>query len=242
MLPVRTVDGITPKVRIGGRLQRATGRRLGLKPVPAFADGFVSISHQDFHSYYGNINNELKLFAVLKSDRPLKDCYVVVVFARQGDAGGMMLASEVPDLDAGIPTSFKTVLAISQQMTDWRYRLHFYSGERELVTTLNASVGAMKDADVLAAIPASSPKAIFTLVPGHPDDVPDGLAGSCTIRCTIGVDGSVSDPAIVKTNSPDFAADAMSDLEQWILLPAIRDHQFVSSTIYIPFRFQAKGG
>jgi len=246
LLPVRRVDEVTPKVKVDGKYEAASsGGRLGLKHVPAYADGFVSLSHQEFRSTYGEINNGLKLYAVLKSDRSLTNCYVVVVFAKPGDAGGAILAAEVPDLDAGIPTTFRCELALSQGLQDWRYYLHFFSGERELLTSLNSTgqviYGAgIKDSALLARTAEAPPMAIYTIPPDRPKDIPDSLAGGCTVRCVINVDGTISDAIVVRTNCAEFGADAVSAVEQWVLRPAIKNHQFVAKRINIPLFFPAR--
>ena len=134
MMPVQAVDRVVPEVKIHGRYKKAPySKRLGMRKCPAYADGFVVFEDKNFHSYYGDMNNELRLNAILRSDRDFKDCYMVVVFERYGDAGGSMLAAEVPDLDANQKVQFRCSLAISEQMTHWRYHLHLYTAEREIL-------------------------------------------------------------------------------------------------------------
>jgi TonB family protein len=248
MLPVHSVDGVVPEVRVHGKLKHAPyAKRLAMRRVPAFCDGFVEYVDKNFQSFYGDINNELRIRAVLRSDRDFKDCYLVVVFARQEDAGGSMLAAEVPDLDAGQKVQFKVRLAISEQMTHWQYFIHLYSGEREILTSdrTNSSVlgrRARVDSAMLERARDSAPMVLYRLAPRRPDGFDDSASGTCTLRFTIGTNGEPSNISVVSATRPEIGESAADALEQWVFRPAIENHQFVPTTIDYPFTLPPKSG
>jgi len=244
MLPVHAVDGVVPEVRVHGKLKRASySRQLALKHVPAFCDGFVTFVDKNFQSFYGDMNNELRIRAVLRSDRDFKDCYFVVVFAVGEDAGGTMLAAEVPDLDAGQKVQFKVRLSISDQMTHWHYFLHLYSGEREILTSDMSNSDpfgrrARVDSTMLGRARNSGPMVLYRLAPRRPEGLEDDASGTCTLHFTIGANGQASNISVVSATRPEIGESASDALEQWVFRPAIHDHQFVPVTIDYPFTIE----
>ena len=251
MLPVQAVDGVVPEVKIHGKFKKAPyAKRLGMVKAPEYADGIVKFEDKNFHSFYGDMNNELRLNAILRSDRDFKDCYMVVAFERRGDAGGTMLAVEVPDLDANQKVQFRCSLAISEQLTHFLYHLHLFSGEREILTSditggLVIDDRLRSDSSILARTDSARPIVIYKLAPRRPDELPDDAFGSCLIRFTIGTGGQATNIEILSATQPEVSQSATDALEQWVFRPAIEDHHFVPTTIKYPFTFgprKSQGG
>jgi TonB family protein len=243
MLPVHAVDGTIPEVKVHGKLKHATySQRLGMKKFPEFGDGFAKIEDKNFLLYNGDLNNELRLAAIIRSNRDFKDCYFVVVFERHGDAGKAMLAAEIPDLDANQKIQFRCSLAITEQMTHLPYFLHLFSGEREIMTS-DLSNGfvmdrrARNDSGMLAETSQARPMLIYKLAPRRPDELPDDASGSCLIRFTIGTGGQATNIEVLSATQPEVSQSATDALEQWVFRPAIEDHHFVPTTIKYPFTF-----
>ena len=241
MIPVQAVDGIIPMVKIHGKFKKAPySRRLGMVHAPEFADGYVKFEDKNFTSYYGDVNNELRLNAILRSDRDFKNCYLVLAFDRRSDAGKAMLAVEVPDLDANQKVQLRCRLAINEQMTHMPYQLHLFSGEREIMTSENRGGYSVNDTKALAMFRATRPVVVYRLAPKRPADLANDATGSCLLRFTIDTSGQTSNITVVSATQPEFGRSAADALEQWVFRPAIVDHHFAPITIQVPFTFDPR--
>jgi TonB family protein len=86
------------------------------------------------------------------------------------------------------------------------------------------------------AIPINQPAAAY------PDAlVSENVAGYAKVSCQVSAQGEVGNPQIVEASHPAFGIAAFSAALQWTFQPAVRNHQYVESTVVIPFNFSPPG-
>ncbi|MES1166448.1 MAG: energy transducer TonB [Pseudomonadota bacterium] len=179
------------------------------------------------------------------SDVPLKRCFIVLEIASGLDKG--LYVSELVDLEAGRDQKIRVSSRLQERLLDGHYTLHFFSDGLELLnTTMSPDYIAeqTKKTDELmlkrqADHPVRMAAGIAPAVPVYPAELrPQHLAGSAKVSCTINAHGEIVAVAVVDSTHPLFGESLAAAARQWKFEPALKDHQYVESTVIVPFSFK----
>jgi protein TonB len=86
-----------------------------------------------------------------------------------------------------------------------------------------------------------NPVPVRTVRPDYPIDLKrNGVSGLVVVKCTIDVQGNVSETNIVKSSNVQFDQFAMDALKKWKFKPARQDGEPVSMQVSIPIKFVAE--
>jgi protein TonB len=97
---------------------------------------------------------------------------------------------------------------------------------------------------LLASAPAAfaqtkePPVPVRTVAPDYPDELRrDGVSGLVMVKCTIDVQGNVTDPEIEKSSNNAFEKPALAALKKWKFKPAKQDGAPIAIKVSIPIKF-----
>jgi protein TonB len=83
------------------------------------------------------------------------------------------------------------------------------------------------------------PKVLSSVFPDYPRGLRSaGIEGRVVVRFTVETDGSVSDPAVEGSPSPQLAALALGAIRQWKFAPAMKNGAPVPARLHQPFLFR----
>jgi TonB family protein len=249
--PVARVNAFTPQVMVNGKFHPVTViKQVMLKGAPAFGDGYINFRDFRITTYLDPSGDQDDNFFSIKgsvsSDRALQDCFLLIEFAPAPGSGPTPMVVEMPDLPVG---EFKSISCRVRQQPgsdfeDRVYKLHFFSGTSEHITSLmteSAQAEAAKntDSEVLKRTESRKLSVLVPIRAKRPAGLPDDLAGSATIHCRVGTDGQILEASILKATNPEFGQSAFDAVQQWIFVPAIKNHEYVETQVNVPIIFDA---
>ncbi len=97
-------------------------------------------------------------------------------------------------------------------------------------------------ASLFGAIPGrENPVPVRTVTPEYPSDMKhEGISGIVTVKCSIDVQGNVSDASVVKSTNGAFDKNALAAVKKWKFKPARQDGNPVAVDVTIPIKFVAE--
>ncbi len=99
-------------------------------------------------------------------------------------------------------------------------------------------VSLLACAPVALAQTKEPPVPVRTVAPEYPSELRrDGVSGVVTVKCTIDVQGNVTEPEVEKSTNPAFDQPAITALKKWKFKPAKQDGAPIAIKISIPIKF-----
>jgi TonB family protein len=173
----------------------------------------------------------------------LSHCVIAIVANSPTSKEPSLTADWLPDIKAGQPSLVRMVMHhLPNDFDDTRgtFDIHIYSNGLEV---LNSS---MKQADIDAgeltwflARDFPNPRPLHVAAPVYPADLKaKAVAGTAKIQFTVKPDGTVGAISLVQQSDPAFGAALMAAAHDWKFVPAVKNHQFVSTVAQVPFTFR----
>jgi TonB family protein len=191
-----------------------------------------------------DIGYGIDIIGHLQSDVPLKHCFIVLEITSGKDRG--LIYNELPDLPAGETRELQIVARLQEQLDPGHYVVHVFSDGIELLNSKMPQVYIMQqtrktDELLLKKAPDRTVALSRDKAPVNPIYpaalVPQGLAGSAKVKCTINAKGEVAAAEVVEASHPLFGEAAVAAVRQWKFEPAIIDHRYVEATVIVPVDF-----
>jgi len=241
-------------VVVDGKEANAAGStQFTLQPVPAYRKGLVTVSQlgvTDTRNENGtSILYGTDINAHLLTDVPLKRCFVVLEIPAGLDKG--LYVSELADLNPGEDRKMRISEQFQERLLEAKYTLHFFSDGAELLnTTMDPAYIAEQtkktDQVMREAMLKKQPDHSVRMAPGIAPAVPvypadlkaQGIAGSAKVSCTINANGDLVSVSVVDATDPRFGEALAAAARQWKFEPAVKDHQFVDTTVVVPYDFK----
>jgi protein TonB len=227
-------------------LQKAAGYRKGLITISALGvtDTQIDNSAAGTVTLYGTDIN-----AQIQSDVPLKRCFIVLEIPAGLDKG--LYVSELADLNPGEDRKMRISAQLQERLLENKYVLHFFSEGTELLNSkmdpAYIAEQAKKTDQLLREAflkrqpdhPVRMAAGIAPVVPVHPPELKArGIVGSAKVSCTINARGELVSVEIVEASEKPFGEALAAAARQWKFEPAVKDHQFVDSTVVVPYEFK----
>jgi protein TonB len=90
----------------------------------------------------------------------------------------------------------------------------------------------------LAQTKAEPPVPVRTVAPEYPSELRrEGVSGLVMVKCTIDVQGNVTETTIEKSSNAAFEQPAVAAVKKWKFKPAKQDGNPVAITVSIPIKF-----
>ena len=247
---VRAVRYSHPCVEVDGKLRDTIGKRYAVQKAAIYSPACVTVEHLtvvprhvEYTDRAGSLNYDIRFRAELSADRDLENCFMVAELSYAAGTG--IVFEELPNLPAGKVTSMDFVFQLAENVDQEHYKLHFFADGLELLTSIMEPAFITEqrrkaEEFKLRGQPDRTVVASHMVIPVYPRELePEKLAGSATVRCRIGADGTLVEARAVEATRPAFGESAVAAVRQWKFGAAVKDHHFVESTIDIPFNFKA---
>jgi TonB family protein len=249
VLPVGGAVGVIPEACENGRLTEVYNYRATvLKGTASYADGYIKFDDFRVDSVFDdNGAPDEKTFTLkgtLTSDRTLENNYLFFEFEADPGNPPTIVIAQAPDLTAGVKTNLR--LNVPQDPTarlqERNYTVHFFSGIHEHVTSLmpeadQAKAATLTDAEILKRTESRALKPVLRVRPDRPSGIPADVEGSASVRFHINTEGIVTEASVVSATNPEFGANALSAVKQWIFAPIIKNHEYVPAELTVPVNF-----
>jgi TonB family protein len=248
LYPVRAVRGLTPEVKIAGKLKPVVSGQYLFKKVPAFSDGSIQVDQFSVTSRYltdgvNDMNRDLVIRGYLTSTRTLTNCFLALELNENGRSGSGIAMVELPTLEAGKRRDFNVRLPLERVLEEGHYHIHIFSSAGEHAwwradRGFSRAETAKSDSSLLEHTPSRSPEPIITVSPAYPEKLKrEQTAGKASVRCHISAEGEVLDATVNEATRPEFGEAAIAAVKKWFFIPAIKNHQYADVTVTIPFNF-----
>jgi periplasmic protein TonB len=121
-----------------------------------------------------------------------------------------------------------------------RFMSSFLSKPSKLILALALVCGAAPVGALAAAAGRENPVPVRTVPPEYPTELKkQRVSGLVVVKCTVDVQGNVSDTNIVKSSNELFDQFALDAVKKWKFKPARQDGTAVASQVSIPIKFVA---
>jgi TonB family protein len=247
--PIAGALGVIPKALEGGKLvEMNPPYHVLLKGTKSYADGYIKFEDFRVDPVFDENgtpdDKDFILKGTLVSDRNLQSNFLLFEFEADPGNPSAIVIAEAPDLTSGVRTTLR--LKVPQDPTlrlqERNYYVHFFSGIHEHVTSLmpdadQAVAKTRTDAEILANTADRPLKVVLPVAPDWPSDIPTSVEGNATIRWRVGTDGLVLEASVVKATNPEFGANAVAAVKEWLFAPAIKNHEYVETTAETTLNF-----
>lgn len=242
--------GLLPMVLENGKPRVFRANRFALVKAGEYLPLFVAVRHAQAGTSAlrfntgDEVNKDFHFSCELETAYPLADVFLVILLKNDRADKGVFLY-EVGEMEPRHTVPISLEIPTVMDNAPGQYELYLFSGGRELFQSM-MPFGLVESAlnkivrEHLKGVQNASPQPFLGPMPEYPDALAKKkMAGSATVSFAIGVDGAVSDPALVSASRPEFGAAAMEVIRQWRFLPKVKDGHPVATRAQLPFEFPA---
>jgi len=245
--PVRRVRASAPIVEKDGKMVFAEGRKYTLQKTDEYLPVFVELRNVVVKKRHLNmkgaqLNREFIFEATLETPYDLDDVYFALELNADNDMKTIFV-QEVGQLDARHFKSVSAVLPLAFDLDSGKYKLHLFSGSREVFQSKippqqrEAALDRMI-ARRIAGVQDAPPQVLCGPGPEYPSDLLQAKTrGQAIISIHIDARGQVSNPAVKSAAAPAFGEAALAAVRQWRFVPEVKGGRPVEAQVDLPFDF-----
>ncbi len=249
---VRRVDQHVPYVDDGtGQLVATHEGKYTLEHVPEYMPVYVAIRNLQVKTYAlelvnsgDEINRTFTFKGDFESPYALNNVFVVLDLQTE-NAGKGIFVQEIGRLEPRDPRYVSISIPLSQSLGKGKYHVHVFADGAEVFQSqlpfdvIERSLDAMVRRRIAGA-PDALPKPFVGPTPEYPPKLKRAKTkGTAVIHFDIGPTGRVRDPVIKSATDAAFGESALAAARQWRFLPRIKGGVAVTSSVDLPFAFDA---